>query len=176
MSTAAIAEIVVVTPLPLSDRDEAALLAAAEKSNPLGLTNPEPRAFKGNPPFAEVDWGPYSVTDSQFRIWTVRCERAGRNQWACDQGADALYVHNGELARSMRVLGTEEVDAAKLVFALANESCEIEYRASDGYRSKPDLAYDESNDEFYLYVTNCGYAFKVEDGAVTRGRRIEWLE
>ena len=172
----AFAEIVVVTPLRLSDKDESALLAAAAESNPLGLTDPEASAFKGNPPFAEVDWGPFSVTDSQFRIWTVRCERTGRHQWSCDKGTDALYVYNGELARSMRVLGTEDIDSAKLVFALANESCRIRYWDWDGYRSKPDLAYDEGKDEFYLYDTSCGYAFKVKDGEVTKGRRIEWLE
>jgi len=174
LSTTAISEIIVVTPLRLSDKDETALLAAAAQSNPLGLANPEARAFKGKPPFAEVEWGPHSVTDSQFRIWTVRCERTARHKWTCDQGTDTLYVHDGELARSMRLLGTEDIDAAKSVFVVANESCQIRYW--DGYRSKPDLAYDEGEDEFHLFDTNCGYAFKVEDGEATKGREIHWLE
>ncbi len=74
----------------------------------------------------------------------------------------------------MRLLGTEDIDAAKSVFVVANETCRIRY--FDGYRSKPDLAFDDEEGEFHLYDTNCGFAFKVEDGQATKGREIYWLE
>ena len=174
LSTTAISEIIIVTPLRLSDKDEAALLATAAQVNPFGLINPEFRAYKGKPPFAEIRWGPHSVTDSQFHIWEVRCERTARHQWTCDQGTDLLYVHDGELARSMKLYGSEDIEAARAVLVLANDSCRIRY--GKDYRANPDLFYEKDEDEFLLFATSCDFAFKVTTGKATKGREVYWLE
>ena len=171
-SVLSVAEVRIRPELKIRPRDKSALLegALAQFSLPLHET----RAFKDEPPKADLVFGPLNTTSELFQIAIVECNRPQRNSWQCGPPKYQHFAYLGTTNRSIRYHEGVPPPVAVAVLKEAEANCDMYF--NDSFVFMPELRSSKKPNEYRLYGGGCTHTFIAKGKEATIGEPFNFLE